>query len=547
MATRIRRRMGITLVEVLVTMAIIAVLVGMLLPAVSSARSAARKAQCNNNLKQLALAVQGYHQRHDSLPPYWGVDRNNSPKFGGWLLHVLPDLGMQNVYDVWPDSGMSYRYRWFIDPSEPWLPACPPSDDYVPGEWKTTKIGEARVNTHGTITIIPIYKTELIGRKGHPGAPARPVWKCEIDTSIGTVSNGFVNSVSGSSVGQLLEGVRFPSLACLEDPSDLTPGEPIAVNNRNYNVMVGGSPSSTPTRWATTNYVANAHTLVRFGSRFTIQNTASGGTVVTGSGNSMSGMSFAPYRGLFMPPQPWPTGGPYWSSTSMSWWNNAFWNNSVAAQYGMFARRNEHIVDGLSNTIMFAETMRQCDAGNTARIALLPCNYYTHEHAFGIEPSYPDAGDNTKVYPGSAQDKSFGHTLMFQVQPGVSDCNPMRTQAIHGAFLLVAMADGSVRAISSNVTRKEAIGANATGRDGFARFKDPNQAINAGEPQDATNPGFWTAESRMLGRDGGTEFERPDGIWDLLMLPQDPPWAATATQTPQPQVLSNTGEVGKDK
>lgn len=546
MGIPVRRQSGITLVEVLVTMAIIGVLIGLLLPAVTAARSAARKAQCNNNLKQLALAVQSYHQRHNALPPYWGVDKNNSTKFGGWLLHILPDLGQQTLYDAWPDSGNIYRMRWFT--TGEMLPACPPSDDYIPGEWRTTKIGEARANIPGgTILIIPIYKTELIGRRGHPGAPARPVWKCEIDTTIGPVNQGFVttfNTGTGTiSIGQVQQGFRMPSLACLEDPSESPPGEPVDVNNPAFNVL----GTSTPTKWATTNYVANAHALVRFGSRFTIQNTTSSGSVSTGGGGSMSGSPFAVYRGLFMPPQPWPTNGPYWSSTSLSWWNNNFWNNSASGNYGMFSRRNEHIVDGLSNTIMFAETMRQCDAGNTARIALLPCNYYTHEHAFGIEPSYPDAANNTKVYPGSAQDKTFGHTVMFQVQPGVEGCNPMRTQAIHGAFLLAAMADGSVRAISSTVTRKEAIGANGTGRDGFARFGDPNQAINAGEPQDANNPGFWTAESRMLGRDGGVEFERPDGIWDMLMMPQDPPWGARATDTPVPQVLSNTGEVGKDK
>jgi prepilin-type N-terminal cleavage/methylation domain-containing protein/prepilin-type processing-associated H-X9-DG protein len=64
-----RRRRGFTLIELLVVIAIIAVLIALLLPAVQAAREAARRAQCVNNLKQLSLAVQNYHDVHGALPP----------------------------------------------------------------------------------------------------------------------------------------------------------------------------------------------------------------------------------------------------------------------------------------------------------------------------------------------------------------------------------------------------------------------------------------------------------------------------------------------
>ena len=101
-----RTRGGFTLVELLVVIAIIGILVALLLPAVQSAREAARRMQCQNNLKQLALALHNYHTAHATFPPagfYDGGGANGSTL--SWHTTVLPFIEQQNLYDALDRDG----------------------------------------------------------------------------------------------------------------------------------------------------------------------------------------------------------------------------------------------------------------------------------------------------------------------------------------------------------------------------------------------------------------------------------------------------------
>jgi prepilin-type N-terminal cleavage/methylation domain-containing protein len=97
-------RRGFTLVELLVVIAIIGILVALLLPAVQAAREAARRTQCTNNLRQLAIAMQSYHDVEKHFPAGATTSSNLS-----WNVYILPYIEEGTLYDLFDRGKGSFN------------------------------------------------------------------------------------------------------------------------------------------------------------------------------------------------------------------------------------------------------------------------------------------------------------------------------------------------------------------------------------------------------------------------------------------------------
>lgn len=131
-------RRAFTLIELLVVITIIAILIGLLLPAVQQAREAARRTECRNQLKQFGLALHNYAETHSTLPPgyLYRPDVSTSPVSNaagfGWGAMVLPFLDQGPLYHRFDwnvplhaaanQSVREQRLRLFHCPSDPVTP-----------------------------------------------------------------------------------------------------------------------------------------------------------------------------------------------------------------------------------------------------------------------------------------------------------------------------------------------------------------------------------------------------------------------------------------
>ncbi|MCA9269202.1 MAG: DUF1559 domain-containing protein [Planctomycetales bacterium] len=161
-----KRLRGFTLVELLVVIAIIGILVALLLPAVQSARESARRMQCSNNLKQLALALHTYHEAYNAFPyaaRHWGQ--------GGWVKFTLPYIEQQAIADRWDDAQL-YSSQPNLDLCRVQIPThiCP-SDTKTRSSWGGGSQAMANFNYAVNLGNTSVYRVSPLNGVTFRGAP----------------------------------------------------------------------------------------------------------------------------------------------------------------------------------------------------------------------------------------------------------------------------------------------------------------------------------------------------------------------------------------
>jgi prepilin-type processing-associated H-X9-DG protein len=178
-------------------------LVALLLPAVQAAREAARRSQCTNNLKQIALAFHNYHDVHKTFPPAYIPDKDGNPMHS-WRVLILPYLGQQALYkrynfdEPWDSPGNLAVTNTVIPTYS--CPSCPPGNSLASTETnymvitgpetvfdgaKAARIAGIKDGTSNTILVVEVAGTGVNW--------AQPV---DID-----VSNMQFPNVAGASIG----------------------------------------------------------------------------------------------------------------------------------------------------------------------------------------------------------------------------------------------------------------------------------------------------------------------------------------------------------
>ncbi|QDT15464.1 DUF1559 domain-containing protein [Alienimonas californiensis] len=250
------RRSGFTLIELLVVIAIIAILVSLLLPAVQQAREAARRSQCQNNLKQLGLALHNYHSTYKEFPLYGGGTGATTTLPGGGttdgndlylspLVSILPYMDqtalwnqISKPYDKNGDGTVDFPAMgprvWTT--YDPWLTQvttylCPSDGGDASNSWGDTNYafnlgdnGNAS-GSSGSVARGTWVRRSTLGMRDLRDGTVNTILMGEIGVANGTLAfqSGWLSDVSGMNFGS---GPSNIGDACFTSPSVVDPNEP---------------------------------------------------------------------------------------------------------------------------------------------------------------------------------------------------------------------------------------------------------------------------------------------------------------------------------
>lgn len=250
-APRVRR--AFSLLELLVVIAVIALLIGLLLPAVQRVREAGYRAQCANNLRQLALATHHFHTINGTLPPYFGAypyPETLSIK-GSWFCHLLPYVEETAFYREVMANIHQTGANWDGYTIPGWgkyIPGTPgywtPPRHWVvdnPGTWVYEQVADYNGHVH--------WEWVLVGATGH-WEPPDAVYHAGTPGHWEPPGSGpkQINKVGGI----FMPGASAKTFPLLQCPSDPSPGS--------YpDAGVGEVYLTKPAPWGSTNYLANWH------------------------------------------------------------------------------------------------------------------------------------------------------------------------------------------------------------------------------------------------------------------------------------------------